>query len=346
VRRFKVGSLILAVSVTLLAGCSLGGTATGQGGSVARPSSPPPKPAPALAPAEAKRAVAGWVAAFNAAAKRNDVRDVAKLETGNLLEEHRTVLKLFKREDKHFLPLQATSQITIPKFTGWPKWFTATLTTKGYESHPDRLVFVQPGQGAPWQASMDLVLSNPTVKALGERAESASVTEVVPATDTSLLVAPGRLPGAHADVRLTGTKSRYARLFHVGKSTRQATTGNAYTAAKNTRYYFRFVGWSGRMTIKGARQAPYALRTKSGGALVFYAVEQMDAYKRVRGSQEHVWEGAYGMNVYPVLIGKEAAENKITRMSRTSYVAYVPPKGRGKVVILGSLWSTVSAKGS
>jgi hypothetical protein len=346
VRRFKVGGLVLAVSGTLLAGCSLDDTATGQGGAVARLSSPPPKPAPALAPAEAKHTVARWVAAFNARAKRNDVRGVAKLETGNLLEEHRTVLKLFKREDNLFLPLRATSEITIPKFTGWPKWFTATLAAKGYESHPDRLVFVQSAQGAPWQASMDLVLFTPTVKALGERAKPALVTEVVPATDSSLLVAPGQLPGAHADVRLTGTKSRYARLFHAGKTTRQATTGNAYTAAKNTRYYFRFVGWSGRMTIKGARRAPYALRTKSGGALVFYAVEQVDDYKRVKGSQEHVWEGPYGTNVYPVLIGKEAAENKITRMSRTSYVAYVPPKGQGKVVILGSLWSTVSAKGS
>jgi hypothetical protein len=345
-RRFKVGGLALAVSGTLLAGCSLGDTATGQGGSAVRPASPPPKPAPALAPAEAKRVVARWVAAFNARAKRNDVRGVAKLETGNLLEEHRTVLKVFKREDNHFLPLRATSDITIPKFTGWPKWFTGTLAAKGYESNPDRLVFVQAAQGAPWLASMDLVLFGPTVKALGERAKPALVTEVVPATDTSLLIAPGALPSAHAGVRLAGTKSRYARLFHAGESTRAATTGNAYTAAKNTRYYFQFVGWAGRMTIKEARRAPYALRTKSGGALVFYAVEQVDDYKRVRGSQEHVWEGPYGTNVYPVLIGKEAAENKITRMSRTSYLAYVPPKGRGKIVILGSLWSTVSATGS
>ncbi|HEU5159766.1 MAG TPA: hypothetical protein VFU43_22415 [Streptosporangiaceae bacterium] len=341
-----MGCSILAVSGILLAGCSQGGTATGQGGSAARPSTSPPKPAPALAPAEAKRTVVRWVAAFNARAKRNDVRGVAKLESGNLLEEHRTVLKLFQREKNHFLPLRATSDITIPKFTGWPKWFTATLTSKGYESTPDRLVFVQSAQGAPWQASMDLVLFTSTIKALGARAKPPLITEVVPAGDTSLLVAPGQLPGVHADVRLNGTKSRYARLFHTGKSTRGATTGNAHTAVKNTRYYFRFVGWSGRTAIKPARQVPYALRTRSGGALVFYAVEQVDAYKRVRGSQEHVWEGPYGTNVYPVLIGKEAAENRITRMSRTSYVAYVPPKGGGKVVIIGSLWSTVSAKGS
>jgi hypothetical protein len=345
VRRFKVGGPVVAVSATLLAGCSLVSTVTGQGGPAGRPSSPPPRPAPALAAEEAKRTVAGWVETFNAAAKKNDVRALAKLETGNMLEEQRTVFKLFKREDRHFLPLRATSQITIPKFTAWPKWFTATLVTKGRETHRDRLVFVQARQGAPWLAAMDLVLSNPTVKALGDQAEAAPVTDVTAATDTSLLVTPNELPGAHADVWLKGPPSRYADLFHSGKNTKRATTG-AYTSAHYTRYYFKFIGWSGRVTISGGRQAPYALRTKSGGALVFYSVERVDNYKRVKGSQEHVWEGTYGTNVYPVLIGKEAAENRVTRKSRTNYVAYVPPKGRGNVVILGSLWAPVSAKGS
>ncbi|MQA97288.1 MAG: hypothetical protein GEV11_22585 [Streptosporangiales bacterium] len=338
--RIVAGGLVMAVCATFSAGCAQVENLLGTSAPKAGPSSKPPEPAPALSAAEAKRVVVTWARAFNRAAKKYDIKAAEKIETGALLEGHRAEFKIMRINDLLVPPMRATSDVTIPRFTGWPKWFTATMTSKGETTVVDQVVFVQLARGGPWQAASDTVVDRKVTKALGRGVNAPADAEVVPAGDTTLRIAPGRLAAAHAHAARYGARSPHTKLFGSASE-----TAGEYAELMKAHRLFKKNGWSGRTTVYGSAHPMYALRTASGGAVAFYAVDRKATYKRVKGDMSFSWSGGIG-KLYPALLGREYAEDEFTRVERTEYATYIPPQGKGKVHVLASRWTPVSAEGA
>lgn len=342
VKRIVAGGVIMAVCATFSTGCAQIENLVGKAGSKAEPATKPPapSPAPALTPAQAKRTVVSWSKAFNRAAKKYDIKAAEKIETGALLEGHRAEFKILKFNDLKVPPMSATRDLTIPKFTGWPKWFTVTMTSAAETPVVDQVIFVQQKKDGPWQAASDTVVDKKVLKKLGSAVAAPADAEVVPAGDASLAIAPSRLPMAHAHAIRYGPRSPYAKLFG-----RTVDVPGEFKELVDAHKLFTKHRWTGRMTVYGSPHPVYVLRTPSGGAVAFYSVDTRAAYKRSKGDISFSWNGGIG-KLYPALIGREYAEDEITRVERSEYAAYIPPKGEGRIQIVATRWTPVSAEGS
>lgn len=89
----------------------------------------------------------------------------------------------------------------------------------------------------------------------------------------------------------------------------------------------------------------YAVRTKSGGALVWFALDLRHSYKAGPSAAQMTWQTAYG-DLHRGFGVPSAVRSKIERVERTEVVAYVPPKGKGRVQLIGSRWFPLSVTGS
>jgi hypothetical protein len=89
----------------------------------------------------------------------------------------------------------------------------------------------------------------------------------------------------------------------------------------------------------------YAVRTKSGGALVWFALDLLHSYKAGASAAQMTWKTAYG-DLHRGFGVPSAVRSKIERVERTEVVAYIPPKGKGRIQLIGSRWFPLSVTGS
>ena len=330
--------LLLALTVPL-AGC------TGSSPHPAHSSSSPPgdsSPAaagqsvtPAISLAAARSLLRRYVRVNNAANARLNPRLEAKVEgppqltvdeAGYVVARHtRTSIKPFTyRRRAFYIPaLAATAQ----------RWFAVSATT-GSGGHAERqfLLFVQQYSRGPWKVDSVVVSAGGDLPvALGPTGTAMAGT----AGDRHLAVAPSDLPATHAEY-INSKHHRSAAGFAAGRWTSTLVQGIRSFSKDYTK-----AGWKydDRWAAVGA--PVYVLRSKDGGAVVWYFLkDQQSATRMTSGRPLH------SGTVVEALAGTSQINHRFTIISASAFVAVIPPKGKGKIVVTGGATGNVGASTS
>lgn len=325
--RSRPRSVVAALAVP----CLLGGAA-GCGGSPSGASSGSDAP-PALSRAEAERVLKSYTAAADQAGQKLSRRALAAIETEPQLSMDAAMFRKYRalRQRPPKLDFPKTT-FFIPRLQGHPRWFAVGAGGGGGQgSRPHAMLFTQEEAGGPWLLAADPA---PGDGALGQvKLDDQGFAEPVAPEADGLPVTPAGLPKAHATLMTGGPGASGAAAFADGP-----TTGRAYQALQKVTKSLAGQGVTLSSTFAPAPYRVHALRTKDGGALVWYAMRQQEAYSAAkRGS----------LAVSGDLVGLAPARSVRTRLKTTvltQYLAVVPPDGRAMVA--GVYRKAVAAKGA
>lgn len=221
----------------------------------------------------------------------------------------------------------------LPGGTAGRPWFVASATRSG-SSGRDLLLFTRTA-GRPFTAAYVIGLDARTVL---PRVRDGEGVDAVSPSDGGLAVRPDALATMHANIEQYGPGTPAARSFEpsVWTTTVHATVaGDSRTA--------RTAGYAYRRTYHDSGYPVYALRTASGGALVWYAVTDELAVTKddpsIARAPLKLTKSLAGV------VGVRRVRTRFQAVSVRQYVAYVPPRGRGKVRVLASAGGPVGGVG-
>lgn len=303
---------------------------------------PPPPPTPAVTKAEATRVLARYAAQVNAANGRLSP-SLAKLSsTGSTLEMQTAKYKVFKANRLRIGPYKYGSALAAaPKFSAYPKWFFAALTDRGSKPYTrDIVVLVQERQGARWRAAYTPLATSPVTGPLARGIDVADFPDVVPQADASLVLPPGRLPGAVADVINQGSGSRDFRAMTIAPWMK-----TKHQNLRDDRQIFKKSGWTGSATYSAASTPVYAVRTTSGGALAWFGVELKEAFRHTARGNGITWEHDNWGDLLRPFTGRSTVTKTLTTVDRIEVLAYVPPAGKGTIRFLATRWAPIRIQG-
>lgn len=212
----------------------------------------------------------------------------------------------------------------LPRKTAGPPWFVASGARSG-STDRDLVLFARTAAGKPFTAAYALTLEAGTpLPRVG-----AGRVGAVPVSDDRLAAKPGALATMHANIEQYGPMTPDARAFEPSAwTTTVHTTGadDGRTARKAGYIYYRSYHDSG--------YPAYALRTASGGALVFYAVlDELSVSKDTPSAKRAPLKLTKSL---AGVVGARQVRSQFQAVSVRQYVAYDPPRGRGKVRVLAS----------
>ncbi len=293
---------------------------------------------PSVRPAEAAKALAYFVAQNNKATKDYDEQAVVSAESGPLGAIDQAGVRA--RHANHpqgnagYSPLEFSDQkYFIPEQRGWPKFFVADTRTNRGGGDRWLLVFRRGGPDQPWKADF-LGLAGP-----GQLPDFAvdqrGYAEPVPAAGTGLLAQPGQLSGLYAQY-LDAGKAPGDAVFADGPYTsgvRDAHRKNARSANTVTQYL-------DQGAVDGDF-APVALRTKDGGAVVFFGSRH-----QARSTFRVGYRLTLDQDTQALTTGTPTTSITLSQVAQE--MVTVPPAGGGgsaKVVFVSRLLGLVSAKG-
>ncbi|KEF07590.1 hypothetical protein DF17_08540 [Streptomyces rimosus] len=287
---------------------------------------------PAVSKAEAATALKQFTDGFNASNSKLDPKVNPTYETESLLAVDQALTKaghaVSPQGNPKFPPLTLTSpHFTVPRQAGWPKVFLADAVSNRNNTRWF-LVFTRDAMGAKWKASYLSALSDNQIPQF--KTDPDGYAEVVPADakDSGLKVAPGELGKAYAAYLNTGK----GEVFAPGPATDQWR--------KLREQQGRQPGARIQYEDQPSDYAPVALRTKDGGALVFFSTYYHQ--------QKTVSEGAR-INIPPeikgIMDGPAKSSNRMTFTTLSEQVVKVPAAGTAeKVAFLHRLEAKTSAK--
>ncbi|WP_418956742.1 hypothetical protein [Streptomyces tritici] len=296
---------------------------------------------PAVTTTEAEQALKDFTAAYNAADKAYDPALDAGRVTGPLGAINQAGLKARSvtspgGNPKH-KPLELTdAKFVIPKKAGWPRWFVADTDAnrdRGAQRADDRwlLVFVRNGAEQLWEVAHLAILSPDEVPVFKKK-DGYAVP--VAAGDPKLAVSPKDLGGSYVSY----LKSGEPRMFAPGAHTtlwRQAREKNAKRLGLATQYVDQ--------PMDDGDNAPVALETEDGGALVFFAIRYFERQTAAQGYRPKV-----DPDVKALMTGE--VTNTVTKEWVSNQAALVKPAAQAAskdaVTIAGRLQGVTGAKGS
>lgn len=228
-----------------------------------------------------------------------------------------------------------------PMVTGYPKWFFTAATDRGSKPPTrDMLLFVQVRSGAPWQVTY-APYSTTATGPLAPGVDVADFPAVVSAGDSQVEIAPGKVPAVLAAAVNQGkSKNQYAKrladdkIFQVSRD-RIVTNQRVYSDND----------WAGTSRASAAPTPVYAVRTKSGGALVWFGLDVSHSYRN-KGDTNMVWRTANYGDLQRGFGAPSEVSTSITRQERLELVAYIPPKGKSGMRLVASRWFPLSVRGS
>ncbi|MFH8592361.1 hypothetical protein [Streptomyces rimosus] len=285
-----------------------------------------------MSKAEAATALQQFTDGFNASNSKLDPKVNPTYETESLLAVDQALTKaghaVSPQGNPKFPPLTLTSpHFTVPRQAGWPKVFLADAVSNRNNTRWF-LVFTRDAMGAKWKASYLSALSDNQIPQF--KTDPDGYAEVVPADakDSGLKVAPGELGKAYAAYLNTGK----GEVFAPGPATDQWR--------KLREQQGRQPGSRIQYEDQPSDYAPVALRTKDGGALVFFSTYYHQ--------QKTVSEGAR-INIPPeikgIMDGPAKSSNRMTFTTLSEQVVKVPAAGTAeKVAFLHRLEAKTSAK--
>ena len=220
-----------------------------------------------LSPTQAQGVLANYTAANNSANAARDDAQLATIETGSSdaidVGQYRMQAAAGAAPYPAFAPVSSTYYLPASEPATGPRWFVvrvsnAFLSSPKKVSSAEYLLFTQATPGSPWKNAIEpyaLSGANVPQPAIGADGLATAVT----ATTSALATSPGQLPALTA-----------ASLNGSGPVT---DPGNLAESADQ-----RF--WQGKLPtatvtdthalVTGDEGETFALRTTSGGALVFY----------------------------------------------------------------------------
>ncbi|WP_078916791.1 hypothetical protein [Streptomyces viridochromogenes] len=286
---------------------------------------------PSTTRAEAAKALQQFTAAYNKADKAYDSSldagyvkgafgaiDEARLKAGKAVSpEGNAAHTPLKLSDPKF---------TIPKKAGWPRWFVADAGANKGGTARWVFVFSRNSLTAPWEASYLTLMAPGDVPEF--KTDKDGWAEAVPANSTELAVAPEDLSKDYVNYLKDGGDT-----FADGRHTSEWRAKRAKDAVRPglVRQFIDEPLTSGDF-------APLALRTKDGGALVFFSSRYYQKETAATGAAFPATDKA----VLALTTGE--IKQSLTVEIISNGVA-LDPKGSGKVQILGRTQGLTSAKG-
>ena len=303
--------------------------------------SPRPKPTPAISTRGAEEVLKRYMSAIGQANAKLDPVRAAKVETGSAVKIHSAQYRVYRKNELRYPPVKYVGALgAAPMVTGYPKWFFTAATDRGSEpATRDFLLFVQDRSGAPWRATYAPFSSRAT-GALAPGVDVADFPAVVAAGDTHLATPPGKVAAVLASAVTEGSKSPYAKRFaqdDIFQTVRGRIVDNRSAYTSND--------WAGTSRAVAAPTPVYAVRTKSGGALVWFGLDLLHSYRN-KGDTKMVWDTETAGDMQQGFGLPSEVTSSITRQERYELVAYIPPKGKGTMGLLASRWFPLSVRGS
>ncbi|MFC0036813.1 hypothetical protein [Actinomadura rayongensis] len=283
---------------------------------------------PALTRAQAERVMARYAAIAGHAVATLDGAGLAVVETGTQLTMDRAAIRL-ARATRRIAPPPASggARYYIPRMNDHPRWFAVDARDGASRRHA--LLFVQDRPDGPW-----LLAAGPAPGAdvLGRVALDAHgyATAVRPAA-TGYGVAPARMGALHADLLTRGTGAPGATGLAAGPSTTRAYADLRTGAAALRRRGVR------RTTSFTSDGPVFGLRTSDGGALVWYAMRQREAYRTAKPGRLDVPADLVG------LTGRRRFRARMISVALIQYLAVLPQTGPATVA--GETRRAVAAAG-
>ncbi|WP_217240656.1 hypothetical protein [Streptomyces sp. AC555_RSS877] len=289
---------------------------------------------PAATQAEAAKALQQFTNAYNEADKEYDSSLDADFVTGALEDIDRARLKAGAANNPDgnptHTPLTLTdAKYTIPKKAGWPRWFLADAAGNKGGTSRWLLVFTRGGLDEPWQVAYLTLVAPEKVPEF--KTDADGFAEAVPANSTDVAVAPGNLSKDYTAYLKTGGDG-----FTDGLNTDQWRTARKKNAKKPglvTQYIDE--------PLTSGAYAPLALRTKDGGALVFFTTHHYEKQTAAQGTSVPT----PNKDVLALTTGE--IKQSLTMQFVSNEVALDPAKGSGdqKVAVLGRIQGLTSAQG-
>ncbi|RFU36691.1 hypothetical protein DZF91_36835 [Actinomadura logoneensis] len=297
----------LLAGIPLAAGC--GGSDAGASGS------------PALTPGRARQVVAEYAATVGQAGDRLDASLLPKVETDPQRTMDTAAVRL-RQVSGARTGLLKFSQVSVivPRLSGYPRWFAASAVSgsgKGALRHA--LLFTQEKADAPWLLAADPF---PTGSSLDHVAldRDGYATAVAASSGKGLAMSPGALPAAHAALLNEGPRAAGADRLAPGPRTTEA-----FAALRRVEAGLRKSGVTLSSRFEPGSAQVRALRTRDGGAVVWYVLKQREAYSAAKKGK---------LTVTGDLVGLAPPSSVSTRMDTTvliQYLATVPAHGRAGV---------------
>ena len=303
--------------------------------------SPRPKPTPAISTRGAEDVLKRYLAAISQANTKLDPARAAKTETGSALKIHSAQYRVYRKNDLRYPPVKYVGALgAAPMVTGYPRWFFTAATDRGSEpATRDFLLFVQERSGAPWRVTYAPFSSRAT-GTIAPGVDVADFPAVVAAGDNHLDTPPGKVAAVLASAVTQGSKSPYAQRF-AQDAPFQAVRGKII----DNRSAYTSNDWAGTSRAVAAPTPVFAVRTKSGGALVWFGLDLLHSYRN-KGDTNMVWDTESAGDMQKGFGLPSEVTSSITRQERYELVAYIPPKGKGTMRLLASRWFPLSVRGS
>lgn len=289
---------------------------------------------PPATEAEAAKALTDFTTAFNRADEAYNPALDADRVTGPLGEINQAGLRARAVSspdgNAEHEPLELTdARFLLPRKAGWPRWFVADADSNRDVDRRWLLVFVRNGPQERWEAAYLSIMGADEVPAFAE--EEGYAVPVAADTD-ALAVAPGKLGAEYVAYLRDGKPGPFAAGPHTSgwRAQREKT-------AKRPGLATQYVD---RVTDRGDF-APLGLRTRDGGALVFFATRYFERQTAAPGYRPKVPQ-----DVKALMTGE--VENTVTREWVSSQTVLVKPAGadRDGVTVTGRLQGVVGAVGS
>ncbi|MBD0418416.1 hypothetical protein H0H10_04395 [Streptomyces sp. TRM S81-3] len=286
---------------------------------------------PATTRAEAAKALQQFTAAYNAADKAYDASLDADHTTGALAAIDSARLKAGRTNNPagnpSHTPLKLTdAKYTIPKKAGWPRWFVADARgNKGGEARW-LLVFTRDGLEDTWEVAYLTLVAPGDVPEF--KTDEDGWAEAVPANSTDLAVSPADLSEDYTAYLKDGGKT-FADGPHTS-AWRQLREKRSTRPGLVTQYIDE--------PVTNGDFAPLALRTKDGGAMVFFATRHFEKQTAARGASVPTPND-------DVLALTDGEIKQSLTMEFVSNEVALDPAGPGQVSVLGRIQGLTSAKG-
>ncbi|GGO44866.1 hypothetical protein [Streptomyces lasiicapitis] len=280
---------------------------------------------------EAARALKDFLTAYNKADKAYDPTLNASRVTGPLGAINQAGLKARHTQNPdgnaRHVPLKLTDvTYSIPKKAGWPRWFVVdALANRKPHGYRWLIVFTRADADGLWQATYLNLIQQDRLPDL-KKDEDGHVEPVAVAA-SGLAVAPRRLGGEYTAFLKSGgdtfTPGPHTTQWKAARDRNKRRLGLAVQYIDEPR--------------NGGAFAPVGLRTKDGGALVFFTTHHYEKQTASKGTDVTVEPDVKALM-------KGEAKQSVT-LERVSNQVAVDPEGSGKVTVLSRMQGLVGAKG-
>nr|WP_247746589.1 hypothetical protein [Streptomyces oryzae] len=291
---------------------------------------------PALSKAEAAKVLGTFVKKNNRANTAYDTRLNATIESGALGAIDQAGLKSRKEVDPKgnpdYKPLQLSdTRYLIPEQAGWPKFFVTDSRSNRKGQGRWLFVFQRDRADGPWKASYLAVVQPDEIPRFA-RDEDGHVKAVPVGGASGLALAPDRLSERYTRYLQEGSGDDFAPGPHTSALREQREKAMKRTSVRN-----EFAD----QAAQPPQFAPFGLRTKDGGALVFFASHHHHKQTLPRGYQPQIKDPL----VKALMTGTPKQSVTFERVSEQAVT--VPDKRHdGKVTFLSRIEGLTSARGS